>query len=109
MVTPAGWNEDLSLPQGAVDPRKQQFHAFFQPIIDTLFKAGFADKATQNFGKTALLIECADAEIAASLATDRRTAKLCLRAGERNLVVPAASERAFRNAIHALGYGMPRS
>ena len=57
----------------------------------------------------ALLIECADAEIAALLATDRRTAKLCLRAGERNLVVPAASERAFRNAIHALGYGMPRS
>ena len=57
----------------------------------------------------ALLIECADAEVAALLATDRRTAKLCLRAGERNLVVPAASERAFRNAIHALGYGMPRS
>ena len=57
----------------------------------------------------ALLIECADAEIAALLATDQRTAKLCLRAGERNLVVPAGSERAFRNAIHALGYGMPRS
>ena len=58
---------------------------------------------------TALLIEHADAEVAALLATDRRTAKLCLRAGERNLVVPAGSERAFRNAIHALGYGMPRS
>jgi len=57
----------------------------------------------------ALLIECADAEVAALLATDRRTAKLCLRAGERNLVVPAGSERAFRNAIHALGYGMPRT
>ena len=57
----------------------------------------------------ALLIECADAETAALLATDRRTAKLCLRAGERNLVVPADSEHAFRNAIHALGYGMPRS
>ena len=57
----------------------------------------------------ALLIECADADIAALLATDQRTAKLCLRAGERNLVVPAGSEHAFRNAIHALGYGMPRS
>ena len=55
----------------------------------------------------ALLIECADAETAALLATDQRTAKLCLRAGDRNLVVP--SEHAFRNAIHALGYGMPRS
>ena len=52
VVTPAGWNEDLSLPQGTVDPRKQQFHAFFQPIIDTLFKARFADKATQYFGNT---------------------------------------------------------
>ena len=57
----------------------------------------------------ALLIECADAHIADLLATDRRTAKLCLRAGERNLVVPAESEHAFRNEIHALGYGMPRS
>ena len=57
----------------------------------------------------ALLIECADAELAALLATDERTAKLCLRAGERNLVIPAGSERAFRNAIHALGYGMPRA
>ncbi len=57
----------------------------------------------------ALLIECADADTAALIAADRRTAKLCLRAGERNLVVPADSENAFRNAIHALGYGMPRS
>ena len=57
----------------------------------------------------ALLIECADANTAALLATDQRTARLCLRAGERTLVVPAESETAFRNAIHALGYGMPRS
>ena len=53
VVTPeAGWNKDLSLEQGAVDPHKQQFHDFFQPIIDRLFEASFADKATQNFGKT---------------------------------------------------------
>ena len=58
---------------------------------------------------SALLIECADADLAALLATDERTAKLCLRAGERKLVVPSASERAFRNAILALGYGMPRA
>jgi len=57
----------------------------------------------------AILIECADPETAALIAADRRTAKLCLRAGERNLAVPAESEHAFRNAIHALGYGMPRS
>ncbi len=56
---------------------------------------------------TALLIECADAEIAARLAADRRAARLCKRAGDRLLVVPTASEAAFRKAARALGYGMP--
>ena len=57
---------------------------------------------------TALLVECADAKIAARLATDARTCRLCLRAGERQLVVRTASEKAFRKAARALGYGMPR-
>ncbi len=57
--------------------------------------------------RTALLIECADTEIAARLATDKRTASLCLRAGERLLAVPTTSEEAFRKAARALGYGMP--
>ena len=52
VVTPDGWNKDITLPRGTVDPRKRQFHAFFQPIIDRLFEAGFADKATQNFDRT---------------------------------------------------------
>ena len=52
MVTPDAWNKDITLPPGAVDPRKQQFHAFFQTIIDKLCEAGFADKATQNFDRT---------------------------------------------------------
>ena len=56
----------------------------------------------------ALLIECADEKLAALLATHARTAKLCLRAGERHLAVRAESEDAFRKAIHELGYGMPR-
>ena len=57
----------------------------------------------------ALLVECADADIAARLATDARTAKLCLRAGERHLVVRTKSEAAFRKAIRTLGYGMPNA
>ena len=56
----------------------------------------------------ALLIECADADLAARLATDGRTARLCLRAGERFLVVKAGSDDAFRKAVRALGYGMPK-
>ena len=57
----------------------------------------------------ALLIECADVEVAARLATDERTAKLCLRAGERHLVVRTKSEGAFRKAVRELGYGMPQT
>ncbi|MYH29748.1 MAG: hypothetical protein F4137_13040 [Acidobacteria bacterium] len=41
------------------------------------------------------------------LATDARTSRLCQRAGERQLVVRTASEKAFRKAARALGYGMP--
>ena len=57
----------------------------------------------------ALLIECSDAELVALFATHERTGRLCLRAGERHLVVKAGSEDAFRKAIHELGYGMPRA
>ena len=57
----------------------------------------------------ALLIECTDAEVATRLATDERTTKLCLRAGERHLVVRTKSEGAFRKAVRELGYGMPRT
>ena len=55
----------------------------------------------------ALLIECADKEIAERIATDRRAAKYCTRAGPRGLVVPARSEAAFRRASHVLGYALP--
>ncbi len=58
---------------------------------------------------TALLIECADAAVAARLAGDERLAKLCLLAGERHLVVRTKSEDAFRKAVRKLGYGMPRA
>lgn len=58
---------------------------------------------------TALLLECADAEVAERFATDRHTAKLCLRAGERHLVVRTRSEDAFRKAVRALGYGLPQA
>lgn len=56
---------------------------------------------------TAVLIECADAEIATRLATAAGTAKLCQRAGERQLVVRTTAEKAFRKAARGLGYGMP--
>ena len=103
----------LSAIESGHDP--EEFRKFLaarddQPLPETV--DGFLRNAERGaralaLRGTALLIECADAEIAARLATDARTAKLCLRAGERRLVVRTTSEKAFRKAARALGYGMP--
>ncbi|MGH9939477.1 MAG: hypothetical protein ACREAM_24825, partial [Blastocatellia bacterium] len=61
-------------------------------------------RALKNTG-AALLIECAGAEIADLIANHERTKKLCLRAGERHLVVKVDAEEQFRKAVHLLGYG----
>ncbi|MGH7427218.1 MAG: hypothetical protein ACREJ4_02455, partial [Candidatus Methylomirabilaceae bacterium] len=52
----------------------------------------------------ARLIECAEPALAALIANDTRTRKHCMRAGERHLVVPVASEVAFRRALRDVGY-----
>jgi len=52
----------------------------------------------------ARLIECDEGTLAALIANDARTRKHCMRAGERHLVVPAASEAAFRRALREVGY-----
>lgn len=56
----------------------------------------------------ALLIECADTEVADLVAHHERTQKFCQRAGERHLVILAEAEEQFRKALHSLGYGMPQ-
>jgi hypothetical protein len=56
----------------------------------------------------ALLIECANAEVAEQVARHDITKALCQRAGERYLVVQANAEESFRKALHMLGYGMPK-
>ena len=57
----------------------------------------------------ARLIACGDAALATLVANHARTRRLCLLAGERHIVVPAASERAFRRAVRELGYALPAS
>ena len=53
VVSPEGWNEDITQSQGAsMSPRSQQFQEFFQPLIDQLLWEGFADRATQHFGSS---------------------------------------------------------
>jgi hypothetical protein len=55
-----------------------------------------------------LLIECLSPQIAEGIARDDRAGKLCQRVGDRGLVIPVDKERSFRDALNALGYGMPR-
>lgn len=55
---------------------------------------------------TTLLIECQDAETAVMIATHKETAGLCLRAGDRQLVVRLEHEEKFRSLIRILGFGM---
>ncbi len=52
----------------------------------------------------ARLILCGDPALATLVANHVRTRRLCMLAGERHLVVPVASERAFRRALRELGY-----
>jgi len=55
---------------------------------------------------TALLVECADEDVADRIAGDERVAKLCLRAGKKHLVVQTRAEAAFRKAVRDLGFGI---
>jgi hypothetical protein len=52
----------------------------------------------------ARLVECADPALAVLIANDSRSRKHCMLAGERHLVVPSASESAFRRALREIGY-----
>lgn len=52
----------------------------------------------------ARLVECDDPALAVLIADDPRTRRHCLRAGERHLVIPGASENAFRRGLRELGY-----
>lgn len=60
-------------------------------------------------GGAARLISCGDPALATLVANHARTRRLCMLAGERHLVVPAVSERAFRRALRELGYAVPAS
>ncbi len=50
VVSPEGWNKEITQPEGAsTSPRSQQFNAFFQPLIIAMHKAGFANQPIQMF------------------------------------------------------------
>jgi hypothetical protein len=73
-----------------------------ESFIKTCQKQG---KALKIAG-TALLIDCDSADTAAMIATHKETAGLCLRVGDRQLVVQLGQEEKFRMLIRVLGFGM---
>jgi hypothetical protein len=81
---------------------KQLPEAVMQLLEDLRERAGRIED-----GGIARLIACDDPSLAALVANHARTRRLCLLAGERHLVVPAKSERAFRRALRELGYPVP--
>jgi hypothetical protein len=82
-----------------------------QPLPETVegFLAAVEQRGAACICKgTALLIECISPQIADLIAQNAQTAKLCQRTGEKSLVVLKDKEKAFRDALNAIGYGMPQ-
>ena len=53
-----------------------------------------------------MLIECRDAEVAATIAGHKETAALCRPAGGKMLVVRSEQLEKFRERVRVLGFGM---
>ncbi|MGF7137512.1 hypothetical protein P3T40_009025 [Paraburkholderia sp. EB58] len=114
--TDKSWRLDRQKAVGAIEKGRDiaELRAFLQAREDQLLPETVESfiKTTERQGKalkisgTALLIDCENAEIAASIATHKETASLCLRAGDRQLVVRLENEEKFRNQIRILGFGM---
>ena len=49
VVYPGGWNKELTLQSWEMPPTTRRYRDFFQPLIAEMVRAGFADKATQEF------------------------------------------------------------
>jgi hypothetical protein len=56
----------------------------------------------------AMLVECATPALAALIANDSRTKKLCRLAGDRHLMISWDAESKFCSALRKLGYGFPK-
>lgn len=115
-ATETSWRLDRQKAVGAIEKGRDiaELRAFLQtredqPLPETVESfiktTGKQGKALKISG-TALLIDCEDAEIASMIATRKETAGLCLRAGDRQLVVRLENEDKFRTLIRALGFGM---
>jgi hypothetical protein len=86
-----------------------------QPVTQFLADLQTRSTSLQDLG-AARLIRCADAALAAQIASDSRTKAYCLLADQPKaigagevcyLVVPAETETKFRNGLKKMGYRLP--
>jgi Helicase conserved C-terminal domain len=96
--TIAGLREFLAARSGEALP---------QPVDQFLTDLAGRTQSIRSQG-TALLLECANPALAALIANDSRTKKLCVLAGEKHLMVPLEAETKFRTALRKVGYSFPK-
>lgn len=124
-LTLATWAEELTGNRWRLDHQKavgavekgldiEELRTFLvaredQPLPETVESfikaAGRQGKALKVLG-AALLIDCENEKIASMVADGKETAGLCLRAGQRQLVVRLEHEEKFRNLVRKLGFGV---
>lgn len=115
-ATDKSWRLDRQKAVGAIEKGRDiaELRVFLQtredqPLpetVESFIKTTEKQSKALKISGTALLIDCENAEIAAMIATHKETSSLCLRAGDRQLVVRLENEEKFRNLIRILGFGM---
>ena len=110
------WRLDLQRAVGAIEKGLDigELRVFLearedQPLPETvesfLKAAERQGKALKVLG-TVLLIDCENEKIASMVADAKEATGLCLRAGERQLVVKLEHEEKFRSLVRKLGFGV---
>ena len=113
-ISDSGWKLDLGKLLSAMDQGRSvaEIRAFLEarsgaPLPQTAIELleDTAERSTRVRDRgMARLVECDEASLATLIASDPKTRKHCMRAGERHLVVPMASEAAFKRNLRDLGY-----
>lgn len=81
-----------------------------QPLpvqVDAFLRTCSKEGKAMKVLAASLLIECMDPATADLIAAHKDTSRLCMRAGERHLVVRLDQEGKFRKAARLIGYGIP--
>lgn len=80
-----------------------------QPLPEAI--EGLLQKCEKNAGAlklqgSGIIIQCASKSIAKAIGEHKETNPLCLRAGDKHLVVKSQDEKRFRDKVHILGFGI---